>query len=67
MRQLTVALLTIGATNLANAHVLGGDHGLTEALWHQLIGSHHLLFTGGLLAGTVALIIIGRWISKRRS
>ena len=67
MRQLTVALLTIGMTELANAHVLGGDHGLTEALWHQLIGNHHLLFTGGLLAGSLALIIIGRWISKRCS
>jgi len=67
MQQLTAALLMIGATNLANAHVLGGDHGLTEALWHQVTGSHHWLFTAGLVVGSVALLVIGRWISKHRS
>jgi len=66
MRQLTVALLMIGATNLVNAHVLGDDHSLTDTLRHQLIGSHHLLFTVGLLVGSVALFVIGRWLSKRR-
>jgi hypothetical protein len=67
MRQLTLALLTIGMSGLANAHTLGSDHDLTEVLWHQLTGSHHWLFTGGLLLGSVALFVIGRLISMHRT
>jgi len=67
MRQLTLALLTIGAAGIANAHSLDGEHGLADALWHQVAGNHHLVFTFGLVAGTVALIFVQRWISKHHN
>ena len=66
MREITVALMMIGVSGIANAHFLDGDHGLVEGLWHQVVGGHHGLFPSALLLGSVALFFVARWISKNR-
>jgi len=64
MRRLTMTLLMISLSGIAGAHTLDRDHGLAETLWHQLAGTHHWSLTLWLLAGSVLLFVIGRWISK---
>ena len=63
MQRYVVILLTIGLTGIAgiaNAHTLDSEHSLVETLWHQVMGSHHLPYTLGLLACGVVLFLIGR-------
>jgi len=67
MRRLTVTLLAFGLVDIANAHSLDRGHELVDALWHQVIGSHHLPITIGLIASGVVLYFIRRWISKYRT
>ena len=66
MRRLTVTLLAFGLVDIANAHSLDRGHELVDALWHQVIGSHHLPFSIGLMVGGAVLFVIGRWISTHR-
>jgi hypothetical protein len=66
MQRLTLTMLLIGLADIASAHTLDGSHSTTEAIQHQILGGHHLLFTAAVLAGGVAIYSLGRWLEKHR-
>ncbi len=68
MRQRIVILLMTGLTNIAFGHTLDSEHSLVDTLWHQVMGSHHLPYTLGLVVGgAVLLTIIRRRMVGRRT
>lgn len=67
MKRVAIMLPAIGLTDIAAAHTLDGSHSTAEALWHQVSAGHHMFFTLGVIAGGVALYLIGRWIESHRS
>jgi hypothetical protein len=66
MQRLYLTMLLLGLANIASGHTLDGSHSTTEALRHQILGGHHLLFTVAILAGGVAIYSLGRWLEKHR-